>query len=295
MEPTATVSNIQAIIDFAIRSPGLFMATVAFICILIFGVLFTIYKIIAYIVNHTKGFKIGDKELKMGDDSDPIQEVVKNTENIAKFNSTIAAVIRESIQTGYNHCERRQRLFDSQMDKVIENFDMAQTLILDTYISNNGLNTDIAKALLNYCINKTIINKFRDICIADRLTEKTKDGILEINHQFIENAFTDLRIELRHLINYSVKENSNNKSYKDEILISSVDSHRDTIKRFLVSSLEFAYDAAVSALGEVEADNKKLNNTIKQLLNIHLEGVTDNLQEEWLGSNTLPPNYVIGR
>lgn len=295
MEPTATVSNLQVITDFAIRSPDLFMVTVAFISVVAFGVLFTLYKIIVYIVNHTKGVKIGDKELKMGDDSDSIQEVVKNTENIAKFNSTISAVIRESIRTGYNHCEKRQRLFNTQIDRVLENFDIAQTLILDTYTSNNGLNTDTAKALLDYCINKTIIHKFRDICIADRLAEKTKDGILEINHQFIDSAFTDLRIELRRLVNYSVKENSNSKSYRDEILIASVDSHRDTIKKFLVSSLEFAYDAAISSLGEIEADNRKLNNTIKQLLNIHLEGVTDNLQEEWLSANTLPPNHVVGR
>ena len=293
MENVATTtSNLQTLTTFAEHNPGLFM----FSCIMIFLAVaaagFFIYKIIIFIFKRVKGLKIGDKELKMEEDGPQIEN---KPENYVKFTSTISAIIQYSINAGYSNCVKRQELFETQLNHVKENFDIIQTAIIENYISNDGLNVEIVRALLHHTINKTIIQKFRNILIADKLAEKTKDGVIELNRNFIENAYTDLWIELKNLVNYTSVDSNGKRMISDSVLLDSLKNQKDSLKKMMVNSLEFAYDQAIVFLNEVQENNSQLDEKIQNLLNIHFEGSADNIQHSWVNdSAAIPPNNVVG-
>lgn len=302
METTTQLSNLQVILNFAETNTGLFI----FLCILtiisVFTLFFALYRLAFYIAKKFKGFKLGDKELKCSDDSgnpgtsEAAPESNKET-NIAKFTSTIATIIQYSINTGYENSKKRQELFDMQMSHIRESFDIVQTYVIQGYIKQQGTNVDIVKALLNHCIEKTVILQFRHICIADRLAEKTKDGIIEINRNFIDSAFTNLWVELNNLLDYTDSSKDKNKSllFSEDILLKSLEDQKETFKKMIIGSLEYAYDLAVKFLNEVQENNKVLDDKIQNLLSIHFEGEVEELQRSWLDPNSAtPPNNVVG-
>lgn len=288
-----TTSTLQVITNFAEHNAGLFM----FVCILVVLVfalcLFFIAKAGVFLVKRINKLKLGDKEIQLGEDGKPIED--QKPENYTKFASTISAIIQYSINTGYENSQKRRELFDVQMTHIKENFDIIQTAIIENYISEGGQNIEIARALLHHVINKVIILRFRSICVADRLAEKTKDGVIELNRNFIESAYTDVWIELKNLVNYTTKTEKNSTVYSDQLLLDSLKQQKDSIKKMIVNSLEYAYDQAVSFLNEVQECNKQLNDKIQNLLNIHFEGTANELQQSWVSESVAtPPNSVVG-
>lgn len=288
-----TTSTLQIITNFAEHNTGLFI----FVCILIFLVfalcLFFIAKAGVFLAKRINKLKLGGNEIQLGEDSKPIED--QKSEKYTKFASTISAIIQYSINTGYENSQKRQELFDVQMTHAKENFDIIQTAIIENYISEGGQNVEIAKTLLHHVINKVIILRFRSICVADRLAEKTKEGIIELNRNFIDSAYTDAWIELKNLINYTIKTEKNNTEYSDQLLLDSLKQQKDSIKKMITNSLEYAHTQALNFLTEVQECNKQLNDKIQNLLNIHFEGTAEEFQQSWVSESVaIPPNSVVG-
>lgn len=288
-----TTSTLQIITNFAEHNTVLFI----FVCTLIFLVfalcLFFLAKAGVFLAKRINKLKLGGNEIQLGEDGKPIED--QKSENYTKFASTISAIIQYSINTGYENSQKRQELFDVQMTHAKENFDIIQTAIIENYISEGGQNVEIAKTLLHHVINKVIILRFRSICVADRLAEKTKEGIIELNRNFIDSAYTDVWIELKNLINYTIKTEKNNTEYSDQLLLDSLKQQKDSIKKMITNSLEYAHTQALNFLTEIQECNKQLNDKIQNLLNIHFEGTAEKFQQSWVSESVaIPPNSVVG-
>lgn len=287
--------NIKVLTDFAGSHPGLFIFTMLILLAVVGFICFGLYKLIIFFVKKADfEVKAGDKgfKLKGKDDSataDPVQEPF----HFEKFYSTLSTIIQYSVDTGYENSKKRQELFDNQMAKIRDNSDVIQTFIIEGYISKGGVNVDIARALLYYCFREKVVAPFRQICVADRLAEKTKEEIVNNNRNFIDTAYHNLWIELQNLLNYS-KENS---SLSSDILIECLKEQKDYFKKMLISSLEYAYDEAVKCLKEVHNNNNVLDDKIKNVLKIHFDKTvnSEDLPETLIDEDLImPPNNVVG-
>jgi len=284
--------NIKVLTDFAGNHPGLFIFIMLILLAVVGVICFGLYKLIIFFVKKADfEVKAGDKgfKLKGKDDSAPAQEPF----HFEKFYSTLSTIIQYSVDTGYENSKKRQELFDSQMAKIRDNSDVIQTFIIEGYISKGGTNVDIARVLLYYCFREKVVAPFRQICVADRLAEKTKEEIVNNNRNFIDTAYHNLWIELQNLLNYS-KENS---SLSSDILIECLREQKDYFKKMLISSLEYAYDEAVKCLKEVHNNNDVLDDKIKNVLKIHFDKTvnSEDLPETLIDEDLImPPNNVVG-
>ena len=283
--------NIKVLTDFAGSHPGLFIFTM----LILLAVVGFIYKLIIFFVKKADfEVKAGDKGFKLkGKDDSTTAGPVQEPFHFEKFYSTLSTIIQYSVDTGYENSKKRQELFDNQMAKIRDNSDVIQTFIIEGYISKGGTNVDIARALLYYCFREKVVAPFRQICVADRLAEKTKEEIVNNNRNFIDTAYHNLWIELQNLLNYS-KENS---SLSSDILIECLKEQKDYFKKMLISSLEYAYDEAVKCLKEVHNNNNVLDDKIKNVLKIHFDKTvnSEDLPETLIDEDLImPPNNVVG-
>lgn len=287
--------NIKVLTDFAGNHPGLFIFTMLILLAVVGFICFGLYKLIIFFVKKADfEVKAGDKGFKLkGKDDSATAGPVQEPFHFEKFYSTLSTIIQYSVDTGYENSKKRQELFDNQMAKIRDNSDVIQTFIIEGYISKGGTNVDIARALLYYCFREKVVAPFRQICVADRLAEKTKEEIVNNNRNFIDTAYHNLWIELQNLLNYS-KENS---SLSSDILIECLKEQKDYFKKMLISSLEYAYDEAVKCLKEVHNNNNVLDDKIKNVLKIHFDKTvnSEDLPETLIDEDLImPPNNVVG-
>lgn len=287
--------NIKVLTDFAGSHPGLFIFTMLILLAVVGFICFGLYKLIIFFVKKADfEVKAGDKGFKLkGKDDSTTAGPVQEPFHFEKFYSTLSTIIQYSVDTGYENSKKRQELFDNQMAKIRDNSDVIQTFIIEGYISKGGTNVDIARALLYYCFREKVVAPFRQICVADRLAEKTKEEIVNNNRNFIDTAYHNLWIELQNLLNYS-KENS---SLSSDILIECLKEQKDYFKKMLISSLEYAYDEAVKCLKEVHNNNNVLDDKIKNVLKIHFDKTvnSEDLPETLIDEDLImPPNNVVG-
>ncbi len=287
--------NIKVLTDFAGNHPGLFIFTMLVLLAVVGLICFGLYKLIIFFVKKADfEVKAGDKGFKLkGKDDSATAAPIQEPFHFEKFYSTLSTIIQYSVDTGYENSKKRQELFDSQMAKIRDNSDVIQTFIIEGYISKGGTNVDIARALLYYCFREKVVAPFRQICVADRLAEKTKEEIVNNNRNFIDTAYHNLWIELQNLLNYS-KENS---SLSSDILIECLKEQKDYFKKMLISSLEYAYDEAVKCLKEVHNNNDVLDDKIKNVLKIHFDKTvnSEDLPETLIDEDLImPPNNVVG-
>lgn len=287
--------NIKVLTDFAGNHPGLFIFTMLVLLAVVGLICFGLYKLIIFFVKKADfEVKAGDKGFKLkGKDDSATVAPIQEPFHFEKFYSTLSTIIQYSVDTGYENSKKRQELFDSQMAKIRDNSDVIQTFIIEGYISKGGTNVDIARALLYYCFREKVVAPFRQICVADRLAEKTKEEIVNNNRNFIDTAYHNLWIELQNLLNYS-KENS---SLSSDILIECLKEQKDYFKKMLISSLEYAYDEAVKCLKEVHNNNDVLDDKIKNVLKIHFDKTvnSEDLPETLIDEDLImPPNNVVG-
>ena len=287
--------NIKVLTDFAGNHPGLFIFTMLVLLAVVGLICFGLYKLIIFFVKKADfEVKAGDKGFKLkGKDDSATAAPIQEPFHFEKFYSTLSTIIQYSVDTGYENSKKRQELFDSQMAKIRDNSDVIQTFIIEGYISKGGTNVDIARALLYYCFREKVVAPFRQICVADRLAEKTKEEIVNNNRNFIDTAYHNLWIELQNLLNYS-KENS---SLSSDILIECLKEQKDYFKKMLISSLEYAYDEAVKCLKEVHNNNDVLDDKIKNVLKIHFDKTvnSEDLPETLIDEDLImPPNNIVG-
>jgi len=290
--------------DFLSANPDKTMSVLVFVSFIgiaaLIAAIFLIRMVVKYFVKYFSkkkfGLKLGENEINydgsISADENPNSNNPSLT-NIEKFASTISTVINYGIETGYNNCIIRQSLYDSQLRIIKNNFELVVTNILNEYLAKKGQNFEFAKVLINYVIEKEIIEKLKTICKADRMAEKTKERVVEHERAFIESAFSKVKMELLRLVNLT---ENGKRVYQDDILIKALDEQELSIKRMITSSLEEAYDDAVKFLEEVNDNNQALHNKINIIMKSYLESSEqEKLPKEWLmDQNTTPPNTVVG-
>lgn len=286
---------LQNLLDRGLLIPFTIIITVGFlglISVLIVG----LKPIIKYFSKKKFGVKLGDKEFQYDGSDDDILKMnsIPPESQIKKVGSAIVSIVNYSIENGYESCKVRQQLFDIQMHTIHRNFELVTTSILNTYIQNKGKKYDVIKVLLNQALETKVINPLRQICIADRLAEKTKEQVVELERSFIDNAYNDVKLELIRLAQ-SVHHSEGDKLVsQDTILLKSLEEHQTLLKKEIIDSLEKAFDAAVKFLNVIYENNKTLNTKITNVVEQLLENNED-LPTDWLiGSNTTPPVDILG-
>lgn len=311
LDATTQVTNLEIILNFASKNQGLFMFIVAMISLAIGLVGFLIYKLVIFFVRKAKldvGF--GDKRLKLNTDDSNDQndssdstlnqtlDTKINSNNLIRLTSTISAIVTDAVDNGYKKSEKRENLFKVQMNKIEESFDTAQAYIIEEYIKSGGANVEVAKALLSYSLRKHVITPYRHIMEADGLVQKTKDGVIEANRNFIDSCYMHVYIEFKNFTNYSTTGKPDNLTltFSDEVLLKCLEHQKDIFRKLLVDSLEFAYDEELRYIEEIAVLGKALDDKITKLLSIHLNAASEDIgSKSWVSpSAATPPKSITG-
>lgn len=283
---------------------GYILGLAIIIFLIVIAVLGALFFLIRFALTRKVNLRLGDKGIQLngasgdsdqGNNSQQDQATVSNTEsNITRLTSTISTVITESIETGYLNCKKRQDLFDAQMTNINENFNMLQTYILEDYQNKfSGTNLEMARIVLNYCMDKVIVEKLRHICILDRLAEKKLDDLIEVHRFFIDRAFLTVKQDLQKTLKQP-KNDAN--TFIDEALIKAVELHEDEFRKMIVESLEMMHADAKAFLEEVNQNNKVLNTKINKTIKTYLGSISEtDLPATWIEQNvSTPPVDILG-
>lgn len=298
----ALINGLVRIAEIGGGGAIIILSVTVTVCVLALAV--AIYKLISFLMTRRIGVKLGDKEINLNDPTDntqsgskpvegsnPLEKVIPATpQNTTKFFSTITQVVNYSIENGYANCKKRHDLFDSQMSQIRNHFDMLTTFVLDEYQRLGGQNLELIKIILRCAIEDHIVSPLRHICIQDRLAEKSKDQVIELNRSFINTAYSKVRQDIQGLADHD------SSSCVDKLL-DAIDRQKDLFKREIVDCLDFAHSEAENYLAEVHENNKSLDGKINNTLKVYFEdpSVHEVLPTTWISDQSgVPPNNVIG-
>lgn len=254
--------------------------TVAII-LLVFG----IWKLLKHLVTHAKiGLKFGNKELSINKEKNE-----KNLNINESFTSVITNILNYSSEKAYDSSVLRQNLFDDQVRNAKSKFEMIKTLIIGDYAAKeSNANIDLVDIILDNIIDIEVIIKLEKIFQVDKLTEKSKEVILNLYKPFIDRAASNIHIEVQKLIKPS------NTLFNENILLC-IDAQSDLIRKSLIEILEYAYDESKNYFVRLKDLNEKysilINNTLKSYFYDN-EQIVKSFPNIW--NESAPPNSVVG-
>ena len=276
------------------QSPTLIVVIFTLIAAVLISLSFAAISIVKLVIKHKvelqlgKNVKINGKDSKEGEADSEEETTSVGEEDLQTFISTLSMVIDYSVESGHNSSLRRQKLYDAQMTYIIDKFETIRTAIITAYTDKTGSTPPVLlPLLLKQSFEEALIEKLRKICQADKLAEKTREVVVENNRALIEGAFGKIEYNLRNYIE-SLKS-----TLKADILLKCLRDQQETVKKAIVSSLEYAYDEAVSAMEALRHEKKEYNDKVNNALKSYFrkENLYKELPECW--NDTLPPNSVV--
>lgn len=246
---------------------------------------FGLWSLLKHLVTHAKiGLKFGNKELSINKEKEGRKLDINES-----FTSVITNILNYSSETAYEASVLRQNLFDDQVRNARSKFEMIRTLIVGDYASKvEDCNIDLIDIILNNVIDISIIIKLEKIFQVDKLTEKSKEAILSLYKPFIEQAASNIHLEIQKLIKPT------NTLFSDDIL-KCIDAQKDLIRKSLIEILEYAYDESKNYFIRLKDLNEKysvlINNTLKSYFSDN-EQIVESFPSVW--NETVPPNNVVG-
>lgn len=245
---------------------------------------FGLWSLLKHLVTNAKiGLKFGNKELSINKNNSKKEGIDRS------FTSIITNILNYSSETAYESSILRQNLFDDQVRNAKSKFEMVRTLIIGDYSSKvKDCDIDLIDIILNNIIDIVIILKLEKIFQIDKLNEKSKEAILSLYKPFIDQAASNIHLELQKLIKPA------NTLFNNEILVC-VDNQKDLIRKSLIEILDYAYDESKSYYTKLKELNEKysilINNTLKSYFSDN-EQIIESFPNIW--NETIPPNNVVG-
>lgn len=243
---------------------------------------------------------IAGQQLELGGSDDTAETTPVDNQSV--FNSLVpllTSIVQISVEQGYKGAEKRQEVFDCQIQHARERFEMLRTTILSTYVARNSTNPGIQSILrltLKYVFEQKILLRLEKIFRADRLAEKTKDKIIGDNRPFVDGGFDQVKQEIGNLVQVQLIPGSDafEQVFSSTTFLQHLETYREQVKRDIIDCLEFAFSQAIDYLKDLQDVQSKcserINNAIENYfkdLNIH-----ESLPVQW--DNSLPPNTIIG-
>lgn len=205
------------------------------------------------------------------------------------FINMLTVIIESSVESGYKRSVKRQELFDVQIKNAKSRLNFVITQILNDYIKaypKGNFNT--VQIVLADIFDRVIINELEAIFRQDKLAEKSKEQILEINRSFINSSASTLLLEIGKFINNRTQVNFDNSLY--EIIY----KYSDEIKAAVTSGLEDAYRDSLLFLNDVVKIKEEFTSTITSILTSYDPGIQkrENFPKSW--NDSMPPNSIVG-
>lgn len=281
---------MDKLLDFLANNTGI--SVLIIICIMI--IFITLIGSILFLLLKGKfKAKIAGQEIGVNiDGTDKNQDkksttIELNSNNIS-FINVLSVIIESAVESGYRRSVKRQELFDSQIKNTRSRLNLVITKILNEYIKvlpKGNFNT--VQIVLNYLFDIKVINELERIYQQDKLSEKSKEQILEINKPFINGITDTLLFEVQKFVN-------SNKSDFDDKLYTIVEKYSDEIRNAVIGSLEDAYRDALCFLNELNYIKDDFTKHITNVLTSYDPNIKkhENLPKSW--DDTMPPNSIVG-
>lgn len=221
-----------------LESP-IFMILLAFFLIIIVVLIIT-GKIISI---GKDGIKFNTKSFEK--DRDKNKEAGIDAEKAKNLIITLQTIIDRSVLIGFNKYEQRILLLREQMERSHGNIDSVIQSILSEYMDNCDSTGDISivKITLNECFKRPL-DLLEKVFIADKLSSKSLDEIMEENKVIYCNITKHIKIKINEIINLKNK----------DILIKIISSRKDEIEKAIKDSLV-----------QAQISDKKYQKTLKEL------------------------------
>lgn len=222
-----------------LESP-IFMILLAFFLIVIVVLVIT-GKIISI---GKDGIKFNTQAFKK--DKDKSEDTASiDTEKAKSLIITLQTIIDKSVLIGFNKYEQRMLLLREQMERSHGNIDSVIQSILSEYMDNCDNNGDISivKITLNECFKRPL-DLLEKVFIADKLSSKSLDEIMDENKVVYCNITKHIKIKINEIINLKNK----------DMLIKIISSKKDEIEKAIKDSLI-----------QAQVSDKKYQKTLKGL------------------------------
>lgn len=270
--------------------PALFTICILIATSLIVISLIGIYKIINKISK--KGGKFGPVSIPADEAKIKTEATKAAEETIVKhdirFIGLLSNIIQTSINNGFNKSLKRQELFDKQMQYTETVFSGIISSILVQFI-NDSNNLKYIEVVLSYTFREIIYIPLERIYKADKLSEKSKEDLIEEHRSFIDT------IEDRILRKIGeIKYNDQGLNDVNSNLIKNVKNKKEEIKKGIIDCLNKAHEYAESELNQLTKLHQDLNNDIKEHLVSYFGEEFEKLQIPNNWNDDMPPNEIIG-
>lgn len=268
---------------------------------------FAICKVCAMIAS-LKGSKLkhGNTEIAIGssggsseskpESSSSSPVIADNTEsapsdqgNTKRIIHLITEIIQMAEDIAWKKTKYRQDLYEQQMREVSFKLESFKNHVLLDYASvNNGNNNDIVLLILNSLIKEHIETKFESIFKADKLTENTKEKVLEANRGYFNDFDTLLISSLRTKYGSCAAINIQN-------FVDAITKNKDLLRENSAAALDKCYDLDAKYVEETnKLNNGDLAQRVERLINTYDKTLNEELIKQHTWSNKSAPNDVIG-
>lgn len=276
-------------IDFLSNNVGI--AILLIVCIMI--IFITLIVAILFLILKGKfKAKIAGQEFAVNDDdSEPDKKPLINSENKSNssFIDVLSVIISDSVDVGYRKSTKRQELFDTQIKHTYSHINGIISKLISEYIKlyPKG-DVNMIQLILNHLFDIFIINHLRSIFQEDKLAEKSKEQILEMNRSIIQNPPSQIIVELTKFIK------SNTTTNIDTEFCLCIEKYSEDIKDAIKNSLISGYEDALLFLQEVEKIQIEFSKHITNMLASYDPSIKQhkNLPQSW--ELSFPPNSIVG-
>ena len=279
--------NLNTFID---SHPVMFCAGVlislALLCIFIFFVGKGIAKVLR------KGGKFGPVEIPSDEIKKETTKYVEETiiRHDMRFIGCLCNIVQNSVKNGFDKSIKRQELFNKQRDYTESRFRGIISSIAFKYLGqkNNSV-MKYVEIVLEYILKENIYIPLERIYKADKLTERSKEDLIEENRVFIDTIGNIVLKKVGEIVYADPSLNDINSD-----LICSVKEKQEEIKKATIDCLNRAHDLAKEEITQLIRLQEELNENIQNALSTYLgEEIKDlNIPANW--NDDMPPNDIIG-
>lgn len=198
-----------------------------------------------------------------------------NITDLASLISVLTEVINESVNHGFEKYDKRQKLYNEQLNKAKEILQNTKELIeLDVQSNDKTMNSgdiSLLQNLLDRTFDDVILPQLSTIFIRNNLTVYSKDELIKQNSIIISSAVNKLCISL-----------SKSNIPTSDGIIDAIRAREESIKSDIQSCLIYAQQLDLDYIESVDKLETKFAGEINNILKaVYGEAIVSKLPQKW--------------
>jgi len=271
---------------FADEHTTLFTIFCIIIVLIVIGILFGVYRLASSVIK--QGGQLGPMSVNSANQEEKKIDDTKITID-NKLLNCLSTIVDAAVCSGFDRSVKRQELYNKQMEFTKSRFESVINNIVISFCeeTNNYSCSKLLFTIISQVIKEAIYIPLGKVYKADRLIEKSKEAVLDINREVIKSLGNKI-INLTNELVGGTRLNQDNK------LLNLLKKKNEDFEKAATDSLSKAYDFAFEEMQQLNIILTELNEKIKRNLYTYLgETVNElNLPKQW--NDDLPPNSIIG-